>query len=67
MDMEHFGTAKVVKALVECTEQLREALSGAQMAKDERLFGEIYTKQTELYDMIAKLVKTKEERANAPC
>jgi hypothetical protein len=36
--MEHVGTARVVKALVECAEKLNGALSGAQLAKYEPLF-----------------------------
>jgi hypothetical protein len=40
-------------------------MSGAQMAKDEPLFSRLYKKQTEIWDLIAELVKTKEERPNA--
>jgi len=59
MDTEKYGKAKVVKALVECAEKLSEALSGAQMAKDEPLFGRLFRKQTEIHDMVAELIKGK--------
>lgn len=62
MDMEKWGVAKVVQNLALCSDNLREAMSGAQMAKDEPLFGRLYQKQTEIWDMLAELVKTKEER-----
>ncbi len=65
MDMDHFGIAKVVKGLVVCAESLGEAMAGAQMAKDEPLFGKLYRKQTEIYELLGELVKTKQERTNA--
>lgn len=65
MDMDHYGIAKVVKELVECAEKLGEAMGGAQIAKDEPLFGKLYRKQTEIYELLGELVKTKQERTNA--
>lgn len=59
MDIEKLGTAKVVKSLVEAAEKMDEALRGAQTAKDEPLFGRLYRKQTEIYDMVAELIRDK--------
>jgi len=64
MEIEKYGIAIVVKALVECNEKLREAMSGAQLAKDEPLYCVLYKKQTELWDLIATLVKDKKELTN---
>jgi len=55
--MENYGRAKVVAVLVEVAEKLKEALHGAQLAKDFPLFEKILTKQDEIIDLASSLVK----------
>ncbi len=57
MEIEKYGKAKVVAALVAAADKMSEALSAAQMAKDEPLFHKLFKKQDELREMAAELVK----------
>jgi hypothetical protein len=59
MDIDKYGRAKAIAAMVEASEKLKDALGGAQMAKDESLFSKIYKIQTELMDLASDLVKDK--------
>lgn len=56
MDNRYY-LAKVVKNLVDCAEQLNQALSAAQQAKNEKLFHQIFNKQSELMDMASDLMR----------
>lgn len=55
--MNKYGYAKTIRELLNAYECLTRACDGAQYAKDEKLFHELFQKQTEISEMIEKLIK----------
>ena len=56
MDEEAYGIARVVSSLYVCHEELTKALSGAQIAHDNPLFGRLFKKQNEIRELLRELV-----------
>lgn len=52
-----FGYAKTIRELLNVYECLNRACDGAQFAKDEKLFHELFQKQTEISEIMERLIK----------